>query len=371
MKAWKSSAVSLIVAVVLMVASVSWGVVDANRVSGKNGVRMVQFTGNQAVTTAPIYGMLQRIVIAAPTGTETAWAVKVQDQDGATLFNKTDCNTVTTPYSYPITQAGTDGVCNYRGVVVAGPLTLTTSSIDYSTEVQTISITTPNFTPDAGYYTITYGDQTSGHIAYNATTSAIDTAIEAMSNIGTGNIQAVAGTALSTGNNLVLTGTGTNVKKDLLPFGINATALKVTGANEVQTIARAPTAAKGHYHITLATAAGTKVTAPIAWNAAKTDIDTALDATFGAAQIVSTATGGIAANDIVLTFSGSGYLKTDQPMVIVDNTALLASNDAVVAVTVAETTPGKADVTPACSIVETTPGGVSPISPYVVLYWSN
>ena len=41
---------------------------------------------------------------------------------------------------------------------------------------------------NGGYYTLTFGDQTTGHIAYNANAAAIQAALEALSNVGTGNV---------------------------------------------------------------------------------------------------------------------------------------------------------------------------------------
>lgn len=52
-------------------------------------------------------------------------------------------------------------------------------------EVQTITVTGG---PTGGTYTLTYGAQTTGNIAYNASASAVQTALEALSNIAVGDV---------------------------------------------------------------------------------------------------------------------------------------------------------------------------------------
>jgi hypothetical protein len=568
------------------------------RMSDTQNRKVVVFTNpaNDVPTvTSPLAGTLQRIVIGA-TGTEPAWSVKVADEDGVTLFYKTDCATTGVPYSYPVVQWDQTAVVPMRGVMTTGPLTCTISGLNPSTEVQTISVSNTGFTADAGYYTLTYGTATTAHIAYNDTTANIQSAVAALSYFGTANISCVAGTALGSGHNIVITATGNKTEQNLLPFSINVAALIKTGSAEVQTIS-CPTAGctpdagaytityngatsapiaysattatidtaleamasigtgniqavaatqwgvsnnivltgtgtnakgtlpmfkmnvgtlvdtgnaetqtlsiaasgvvpdAGYYTLTYGTATtahipfdatatairnavgalayfgtanitvtaaaplaygqdvvltaagtrtkidlsaftvtstalidtgnneiqrlpqniaavsgtytityGTTTTPAIAWNAAKATIDTALDTAFGTATIVSTATGGIAANDIVLTFSGTGVAKTDVAMVTVDTSNLLDVLSAPVTITPAETlkgkadvsptvivtetlkgkadiiptatvtrtTPGVADISPTCVVTETTSGGVSPLTQaYIVLYYNG
>jgi len=320
-----------------------------------------------SLTSDLIYGELNRITINS-TGTEKAWGVKIEDDIGLTLFQKTDCNSVMIPYGYAITQKDNiDSNCNYRNVTVFSTLTCTVSDVNYDNEIQTISIAASGVTPDAGTYTISYGGQTTSAIAYGATTSVIDPCIEALSTIGTGNVVAVAGTAFGYGNDIVITGGGTLAGVDMSAFTINAASLVDTGNNETQTIAQAATVAKGHWHITFD---GT-TTGAIAWDAAKSGIDTALDAAFGTAKIVSTAAGGIAANNIVLTFSGTGVAKTDANLITLDYSALLTSEDVPVEITASETLKGKADVIPVATVTETKKGAsnLNPID--VVVYYQK
>lgn len=57
-------------------------------------------------------------------------------------------------------------------------------------EVQTVTITG---TPTGGSITLTFRGQVSGAIAYNATADAVETALEALSSIGNGNVRVTGG----------------------------------------------------------------------------------------------------------------------------------------------------------------------------------
>jgi len=329
-----------------------WGIVkfsfDVNDTNAAD-VNYVSLATNYA-----IYGKLDRITINS-TGTEHCWGVRLKDDINVPLFTKTDCNSSLIPYGYAITQPdGSGSTCNYRDVAVFSPLTCYISDVNNTPEVQTISIAASGVTPDAGTYRISYGGQTTSAIAYGATTSAIDTALEALSTIGTGNIAAVAATALGYGNNIVITGTGDLAKKDLSAFTINTANLLDTGNNEQQTIARTCyRISSGHWHITY----NTVKTGAIAYDGAKAAIDANLNAAYGAGKIVSTATDGINVNSVVLTFSGTGVAKTDVNAVTLDLTALLDANSAPATASVTESLKGKTDVIPTATVAETYKGG--------------
>ena len=54
--------------------------------------------------------------------------------------------------------------------------------------------------PTAGNFTLTFGGQTTANIAYNATPAQVQTALEALSTIGAGNVEVVATVAQGVGN---------------------------------------------------------------------------------------------------------------------------------------------------------------------------
>ena len=57
-------------------------------------------------------------------------------------------------------------------------------------ETQTITITG---TPTGGTFTLTFGGQTTAAIAYNASAATVETALEALSSIGSGNVSCTGG----------------------------------------------------------------------------------------------------------------------------------------------------------------------------------
>lgn len=77
-------------------------------------------------------------------------------------------------------------------------------------EIQTVTITGA---PTGGTFTLTYSAQTTGAIAYNATASTVQTALEALSNIAPGDVAVGGGPGPGTAYTVTFTGTfaGTDV----------------------------------------------------------------------------------------------------------------------------------------------------------------
>ncbi|WP_112678862.1 hypothetical protein [Micromonospora saelicesensis] len=76
-----------------------------------------------------------------------------------------------------------------------------------SDEVQTLTVTG---TPTGGTYTLTFSGQTTAAIPYNATAAQVRTALEALSNIGTGNVTTAGGAHPGTPITVTFTGTLAN-----------------------------------------------------------------------------------------------------------------------------------------------------------------
>jgi hypothetical protein len=76
-----------------------------------------------------------------------------------------------------------------------------------SEEVQALTVTG---TPTGGTYTLTYSGQTTAAIPYNATAAQVKTALEALSNIGTGNVTTAGGPHPGTPVTVTFTGTLAN-----------------------------------------------------------------------------------------------------------------------------------------------------------------
>lgn len=70
--------------------------------------------------------------------------------------------------------------------------------------VQQVSMSGP---PTAGTFTLTYGGQTTAAIAYNATAAAVSTALQAISSIGSGNVECTGGPLPGSAVNVTFIGT--------------------------------------------------------------------------------------------------------------------------------------------------------------------
>ena len=288
---------------------------------GRIAFSFTQDLADTSLATGNITAELDRIVINS-TGTETDWDVTVADEDGVVLFTKTDCSSAGVPYGYAFAQADTSGAY-FGDILISGPLTITVDDVSFTSEEQTIAIATEGFTADEGHYTISYGGKTTGNLNFDATTAAIDTAIEGLTTIGTGNVVAVAETALGTDHDIVITASGTLAKVDLAAFTIDLAHLIDTGTAEVQTFSIAAAGVEpddGHYHIIY----GGQTSAEIAYGATTAAIDTAVEAlsTIGAGNAQCIAAAPLAfGQDIVIT--GTGTLDNgDLTAFTVDSTAL-------------------------------------------------
>lgn len=105
-------------------------------------------------------------------------------------------------------------------------------------EVQTIAI---SGSPTGGTFTVTYAGQTTAGIAYNASASAVQTALAALSTIGAGNVS-VSG---SNGGPYTVTFTGSLGSKNIA--AMTASAAGLTGGTPSIAMATTTGGATGHY----------------------------------------------------------------------------------------------------------------------------
>lgn len=99
-------------------------------------------------------------------------------------------------------------------------------------EQQTVTL---NNTPTGGTFTLTFDGQTTSAIAYNAAASAVDTALEALSTIGAGNV-AVSG---SNGGPYTVEFTGALADENVPAMTANGASLTGAGDQPTVTIATA------------------------------------------------------------------------------------------------------------------------------------
>ena len=94
-------------------------------------------------------------------------------------------------------------------------------------EVQTLASSGAS----AGTFTLTYDGQTTAAIAYNATAATVVQALQALANVGVGNVSATGGPAQST--NIVFTFIGELAARDVPLITINKAGLTGAGAGIV------------------------------------------------------------------------------------------------------------------------------------------
>jgi hypothetical protein len=86
-----------------------------------------------------------------------------------------------------INGAGTSGaeLAWFAPIGTTGPTDATAALTSGTSEAQTVTITG---SPTGGTFTLTFGGQTTAGIAYNAVASAVQSALVALTSIGTGNV---------------------------------------------------------------------------------------------------------------------------------------------------------------------------------------
>lgn len=170
-------------------------------------------------------------------------------------------------------------------------------------EVQTVTL---NGTPSAGTFTLSYGAQTTAAIAYNAAASAVDSALEALSNLSSGSV-AVTGSAggpytITFGGDLSYTNVSQLVIDDTgLKVIVAETTPGVTTTNEIQTISLTGNPHGGTATLTYSG----QTTSALAYNAAAATIQTALEALSNLAPGDVVCDGGPWPAAVTLTFGGT------------------------------------------------------------------
>ena len=199
--------------------------------------------------------------------------------------------------------------------------------------------------PTGGTFTLTFQGQTTAAIAYNADTATLDAALEALSNIGVGDVTCTGGplpgtaivveftTALANTDVQQMTGSGTSLTG--ASVNVSVTQEAVTGVNEQQEIEIQGTPTGGTFTITYSG----QTTGTIAYNAAAGTVDTALEALSN-----------IGVGDVTVTGSAGG------PWIVEFTTALAETN-------VATMTADGAGLTYAGSQALTRSASVTPTGP--------
>ena len=186
-------------------------------------------------------------------------------------------------------------------------------------------IVTLGGSPTGGTFTLTYSGQTTGTIAYNASAATVDTALEALSNIGSGDVSVTG----SDGGPWTVEFTGALADTDVALLTADASSL--VGTNEQQIITLG-TVTGGTFTLTF----DGQTTGNIAYNASAATVESALEAlsNIGAGEATTT---GSAGGPWTVTFSGA-LAGTDVDTITVDGTNLTGTLN----VSISETTDGVA-----------------------------
>jgi hypothetical protein len=212
-------------------------------------------------------------------------------------------------------------------------------------DVETLSITG---NPTGGTFTLTFGNQTTGAIAFNATAAQVQAALAALSNIGPGNI-ACSGGPLPAAS-VTITFAGTLAFAAQLP--ITAGTVSLTGGtnpapalthtttraliSDVQTLSLSGNPTAGTFTLTF----GNQTTDAIAFNATAVQVQAALTALSTIVTGNLTCTGGpLPTASVSMTFAGSLALSLQPPIAVAANNL---TNAASPTPAVAHTTTGAA-----------------------------
>ncbi len=265
-------------------------------------------------------------------------------------------NTTNTPLSSAIEPIG-ESVIALSGMdtAVPDPSTTTGVSVKFGSDTQEYTVTSRTLGSgtdevqdieidddvSGGTFTLTFGGQETGTIAYNAVAATVQAALQALSTVGLGNVvitqaspvwRATFGGDLASSNVGVISGDGSSLTGgDTTTVAIAETTPGVDNTNEIQTITQAATVSGGNYTITF----DGETTAAIAWDAAIADIELNLESLDNIPQGECTVGGGaLPATPVTLTFSGT--LAGVQPLATINSGALTGGGT----YDITETTPG-------------------------------
>jgi hypothetical protein len=193
-------------------------------------------------------------------------------------------------------------------------------------DVQTLSI---SGSPTGGTFTLTFGNQTTAAIPFNATAAQVQTALQALSSIGAGNVACSGGQLPGTGVLIMFQGALDFVAQSRINVGTSsltggaspavAVAHTVVGAarvNDVQTLSISDNPTGGTFTLTF----GGQTTAVIPFNATAAQVQTALQAlaSIGPGNVACTG-GPLPGTAVTITFQGALGFNTQQPITISAN----------------------------------------------------
>tara|TARA_R110002124_G_scaffold283216_1_gene458978 strand:+ start:4665 stop:7544 length:2880 start_codon:yes stop_codon:yes gene_type:complete len=268
-------------------------------------------------------------------------------------------NALTTPeFAELIAAVGsTAGTFTLTSNTAGKPFAVTVSIGAGNNEKQVVIL--GGTTATGGTFTLTFDRQTTGNIAYNASVATIESALKALSNIGSGDVT-VTGDA---GGLWTVEFTGSLAETNVAPMTINVSNL--TGAvNEVQTISSPNNPTGGTFTLSF----GGEITGDITYNASAATIEASLDAlTTIPTGSVSCGGGALPGTDVTVTFQGA-LAATDVELLEVDSSGLTG-----ISATATETTSGGSSLAEKAQYYWSfdgswSEGGSGTLNPYATIY---
>lgn len=224
----------------------------------------------------------------------------------------------------PFTVTTSTGDAGNLGVTI----TETVKGDAGNNEIQQVLI---SGTATGGTFTLTFDGQTTGVIAYNAAASAVETALEALSNIDDVTVTGSAGgpwdvefKGLYLNTDVALmTGDGSSITKASSGYSVDVSTTRnaVAGVNEQQTVTIPSGVTGGTFTLTYSG----QTTGTIAYNAAASAVETALEAL---SNIDAVAVTGSSGGPWVVEFQGT-LAATDVALMTADGSSLVSSNNTV------------------------------------------
>lgn len=167
------------------------------------------WSDNEAIAEGfTAYSAANEVILVTITGSPTGGTFTLNFGDD-----------ITGPIAYNASAAGVQAALADLDSIGSG-----TGGTD---EVQTVTV---SGTPTGGTFTLTYSGQTTGAIAYNAAASGVQTALQALSNIGANNVTVTG----ATGGPYTVTFTGSLADEDVAQM--TATSSLIGGTNPAVTV---------------------------------------------------------------------------------------------------------------------------------------
>ncbi len=231
----------------------------------------------------------------------------------ATVYTITFVNGLATPTQPLLTINGT-------ALTATAVVAIMTPGVPSASEVQQMTVAA-----GSGTFTLSFNGQTTAALAYNATAAQVQTALAALSNIGTGNV-----TVTQSGNTYTVTFQGTLANQTLAALLLNSSALvavsRPPSTNVTITTQGGPTVSEVQ-QVSVVAGGGTftltfngQTTAPLAYNATAAQVQTAL------VGLSSIGSGNVAvaqsSSTYTITFQGT-LANMSEPVLSLDGSLLV------------------------------------------------